>query len=86
MKSERTTLLEPDVLEDKSYAPGGGNHLVVDIPARRRNVGELSGGNRSAGQAATSIGKFSVFATTPCRGLSLAPQTCSFTAMSLVPQ
>ena len=37
LKSEETTPLEPDLLEDKFYAPGVGNVLTVDV-----NTGERS--------------------------------------------
>ena len=31
MKSEETTPLEPDLLEDRFYAPGVGNILTRDV-------------------------------------------------------
>ena len=36
LKSEETTPLEPDALEDKFYAPGVGNVLTVDVETGER--------------------------------------------------
>jgi hypothetical protein len=37
LKSEETTPLEPDLLEDKFYAPGVGNILTVDVNTGARS-------------------------------------------------
>jgi hypothetical protein len=37
LKSEETTPLEPDALEDKYYAPGVGNVLTVDLVTGERD-------------------------------------------------
>jgi hypothetical protein len=37
LKSQETTPLEPDALEDKYYAPGVGNVLTVDLVTGERD-------------------------------------------------
>ena len=37
LKSEETTPLEPDALEDKFYSPGVGNVLTVDLVSGERD-------------------------------------------------